>query len=66
MSSTDAQKRASIKYKKSHYKRVPLDVTPAKYDEIKSAAGSCGESVNGYIKKAIDMRLAGKAKNDSV
>lgn len=44
-------------YKKKHYKRVPLDIQPAKYEEIKTAASKQGESVNGFIKKAIDRRL---------
>ena len=38
-------------------KRIPLDVAKEKYDQIKSAAETTGESVNGYIKKAIDMRM---------
>ena len=28
-----------------------------KYEEIKTAADASGESVNGYIKKAIDERM---------
>ena len=28
-----------------------------KYEEIKAAAESAGESVNGYIKKAVDERM---------
>jgi len=47
----------NLKYAKSHYKRVPLDVSLDKYDEIKAAADTQGETLNGYIKKAIDMRL---------
>ena len=38
-------------------KRIPLDVAKEKYDQIKSAAETTGESVNGYIKKAIDERM---------
>ena len=52
---TEAQKKANIKYRKDNVKRIPLDVQ--KYEEIASAAASAGESVNGYIKKAIDQRL---------
>lgn len=44
-------------YHKQKYKRVPLDITLSKFEEIKQAADSSGESVNGYIKKAIDERL---------
>lgn len=45
-------------YAKEKLKRIPLDVQKDKYDEIKAAADKCGESVNGYIKAAIDKRLA--------
>ena len=46
-----------MKYKAEHYKRVPLNLTHDKYNEVKAAAESNNESVNGYIKKAIDLRL---------
>ncbi len=45
------------KYNKENYKRIPLDVTPMMYEEIKTHASSSGESVNGYIKKAIQDRI---------
>ena len=44
-------------YKKAKYKRVPLDISPAFYERIKAAAAASGESVNGYIKKAVEKRL---------
>lgn len=47
----------NAKYKTDHYKRIPLDVTFDKYEEIKAAADKVNESVNGYIKKAIDQRI---------
>lgn len=47
----------SMEYAKQKYKRVPLDVTLEKYEEIKNASEIAGETVNGYIKKAIDMRM---------
>ena len=46
-----------IKYKKNKLKRIPLDVQKEKYEEIKAAATAAGESVNGYIKKAVDERM---------
>ena len=57
MSITEGQKQSSYKYKAKHKKRIPLDVQKEKYEEIKSHADSHKESVNGYIKKAIDMRM---------
>lgn len=44
-------------YKKSKLKRVPLDLTIEKYNVVKSAADNASESLNGYIKKAIDQRM---------
>ena len=46
-----------IEYAKKNLKRIPLDVQKEKYEEIKAAATAAGESVNGYIKKAVDQRM---------
>lgn len=46
-------------YAKEKLKRIPLDVQKEKYEEIKAAADAAGESVNGYIKTAIDQRMKG-------
>ena len=57
MSASEAQKRATRKYKERAYKRIPLDVRLEMAEEIKAAAEACGESVNGYIKRAIEDRM---------
>ena len=57
MATSEAQKKASISYAKKALKRIPLDVQKEKYDEIKAAADRAGETVNGYIKRAIDERM---------
>ena len=44
-------------YAKKNLTRIPLDVQKEKYEEIKAAAETSGESVNDYIKKAIDERM---------
>lgn len=44
-------------YTKTHYKRVPLNLTFDKYNEVKAAAEAAGEPVNRYIRNAIDRRL---------
>ncbi len=51
------KKRYTMEYAKKRLKRIPLDVQIEKYDEIKKASDKAGETVNGYIKKAIDNRL---------
>lgn len=53
----DARTRAQLKYAKNHLKRVPLDLQLADYEKLKAAADSCGETVNGFIKKAITERI---------
>ena len=57
MSITESQKQAQYRYAKKALKRIPLDVPKAKYDQIKEAATNAGESVNGYIKSAIDEKM---------
>ena len=47
----------SIEYAKKEYKRIPLDVRKDKYEEIKAASAAAGETVNGYIKKSVDLRM---------
>ena len=46
-----------MEYAKKNLKRIPLDVQKEKYEGIKAAADRVGETVNGYIKKAIDERM---------
>lgn len=57
MPSTEAQKKASIKWQRENYKRIPLDVTKDQYQKIKDFADSEGESVNGFIKRAISEAM---------
>jgi predicted HicB family RNase H-like nuclease len=49
--------KSSVAYAKRALKRVPLDLPIAKYEKLKTAAAAKNESVNGYIKKAIDLRM---------
>lgn len=64
MTITQKQKESMYRYRDKNIKRIPLDVQKEKYDEIKAAATAAGESVNGYIKKAIDDRMEREAEND--
>ena len=57
MAISDKRKESMYNYAKKNLKRIPLDVQKEKYEEIKAAAESAGESVNGYIKKAVDERM---------
>lgn len=53
------KKQYTREYAKKNLKRIPLDVQMEKYEEIKRASEEVSETVNGYIKKAIDNRLYG-------
>lgn len=59
---TDAQNKATQKYKAANYKRVPLDMQIADYEEMKAAAEQAGEKVNQYIKIAISQRMERERK----
>ena len=60
---SESQKKANTKYREKSIKRIPLDVQKEKYEEIKTAATAAGESVNGYINKAIDQRMEHDSKD---
>lgn len=51
------KKEYNMEYAKSNIKRIPLDVQKDRYVEIKSHADKRGESVNGFIKRAIDETM---------
>ncbi len=57
MKYSDQSKEYSIKYAKEKLKRVPLDLTLEKYAELKAAAESNGESINGMIKRLINAEI---------
>lgn len=54
MALTESQKKANTKYAKNNLKRVPLDLQKTHYAIIKAHAERRRESVNGFIKRAID------------
>nr|DAF50199.1 MAG TPA: Transcriptional regulator, RHH-like, CopG [Siphoviridae sp. ct9zP9] len=57
MEYSESKKKYNLEYAKKKLKRIPLDVQVEKYEEIKTAAATSGETINGYIKKAIDERM---------
>ena len=52
-----AQQKAVQKYVKKNYDRIELTVPKGQKDFISQLATAAGESVNGYIKKAVDQRM---------
>lgn len=57
MTNAEKKKQYNLEYAKTKLKRIPLDVQKDKYDQIKAHAAQQGESINGYIKKAVDERM---------
>jgi len=57
MAYSEKKQEYNLKYAKEHYKRIPLNVTLEKYEEIRSHAETRSESVNGFIKRAIDETI---------
>ncbi len=52
-----AQQKAVAKYMKKNYDEIKVRVEKGKREIIKAAAEQAGESLNGYIKKAVDQRM---------
>ena len=63
MTVTAAQARATAKYKKANYSRIPLDVPKEYHEYLKARAKQDGQSVNAWIKQAIDERAENKAED---
>ncbi len=57
MATTKAQQRAVHKYVKEKYDRLELTMPKGKKAEIKAHAESQGESVNGFVNRAIDEAM---------
>ena len=57
MTYNENKQKYNASYNKANYKRVPLDVRPEFYAKIQAAALRAGESVNGFIKRAVRERI---------
>ena len=67
MKQSKAQAAATQRFEKKAYDKVMLRLRKDSHpnlDDLKAASDAIGESVNGYIKKAIQMRIdAEKERN---
>ena len=52
-----AQQKAVSKYMKENYDEIKVRVDKGKKDTIKAHAEAQGESVNGFINRAIDNQM---------
>lgn len=58
MAYSAAAYKAAKKYREQNIKRVPLDMQISDYEIMQSYAAARGESVNGFIKRAIAETMA--------
>ena len=65
MAISKAQQKAVTKYVKAKYDRFGLTMPKGHLDEIKSHAEAQGESVNGFINRAIDHQISQDCDRDS-
>lgn len=57
MTASKAQQRAVNKYMKENYDEIKVRTDKGKKEKIKAHAESRGESVNGFINRAIDEQI---------
>lgn len=57
MPASKAQQKAVAKYMKNNYDEIKIKVPKGEKDKIKSHADNKGESLNGFIKRAIDETM---------
>ena len=60
---SEAQKRATAKYQKEHYKYLTLRLKPEEKDLVKKCAESLGKTPNKFIKDAV-LESADKVMKD--
>lgn len=54
---SESQKKASRKWNDNNLERLYVTVKKGQKDQIKQIAESKGETINGYIVKAIQKRM---------
>lgn len=57
MPASKAQQKAVAKYMKENYDEIKTRVPRGKKEQIKAHAEARGESVNGFINRAIDEAI---------
>ena len=57
MAVSKAQQKAVAKYMKNNYDELKVRVSKGRKDIIKAHAESKGESVNGFVNRAIDETM---------
>ena len=61
---SESSKKAVLKYKKTHYKRIALEMKTEEHEKLKNAASRTGESINGYVRESIRQRIQRESPED--
>lgn len=64
MAVSKAQQKATAKYTKANYDELKIRVPKGKKQAIDDIAKSQGESINGYVKKAVRGQIKADTGND--
>lgn len=56
LKTTEAHRRANMKWQKENYSRIPLDVPKPYHEYLKGVAKANNISLNGFIKQAIEEK----------
>jgi len=57
MALTEAKRKANDKYIASHYKQMNVSYPADFVDAVRACAAASGESLAGYVRKAIEQRM---------
>ena len=57
MPATKARQRAIAKYRKENYGQLKVEVKKGKKTDIQAHATNQGESLNGFVNRAIDNQI---------
>lgn len=62
---SQAQKKATAKYEQQNYDKVLLRLEKGKKDKIKLHAENRGESLNGFVNRAIDEAMQRETESNA-
>lgn len=57
MAISEARRKANDKYIKEKYERLPVSYPKEFCELVRTKAAACGESLAGYVRKAIESRM---------
>jgi predicted DNA-binding protein len=66
MALSDIQRKANDKYIAKNYERLPISYNKEFCEKVRQCASDAGETLAGYVRKAIEMRMnSGKDNADA-